>query len=102
MTKQLRLLCESENRAKRQLGEKLAFRLQTRLADFISVKSIYSLAVSWKFVGESEVSIELGEGYNLIFSPNHNTPPLLENGELDWSQVTRIKLLRIEEPNERR
>lgn len=41
-------------------------------------------------------AVDLGDGYRIIFSSNHNTTPLLTSGGVDWARVSRIKILGIE------
>ena len=39
--------------------------------------------------------IDLHEGYQIEFSTNHPNNPRTEAGGLDWTRVSRIKILRI-------
>jgi len=44
---------------------------------------------------EGQLSCALYDGWRLIFVPNHEPPPLDENGKLDWSKVTAIEIQEI-------
>lgn len=47
-----------------------------------------------------QLSVDLDHPYRLIFVPNHNPVPEREEGGLDWSQVTAIKILSVEDTHE--
>jgi len=44
-----------------------------------------------------QLSVDLDHPYRLIFIPDHDPVPTREDGGLDWSQVTAIKILGIED-----
>ncbi|MFH1965669.1 MAG: hypothetical protein ABIJ42_09040 [Acidobacteriota bacterium] len=46
------------------------------------------------------LSVDLDFPYRLIFIPDHDPVPVKEDGGLDWSRVTAIKLLGIEDTHE--
>jgi proteic killer suppression protein len=95
-----RQLCENEAIAVRKLGIKVAEKLKRRLADLRAATSVKDIvagkpqALFEKY--KHQIAVELCDGYRLIFCSNHNTNPLLESDEIDWSRVSRIKILRIE------
>lgn len=41
-------------------------------------------------------AVNLCDGSRLVFCASHNTIPLLASGGVDWSRVSRIKILGIE------
>ncbi|WP_150611119.1 hypothetical protein [Pandoraea terrigena] len=95
----LRTLCESSIKAKRQFGESAADALQNRLADLRaadSLSTVVGLGLG-KIVADvpSRIEISLGDGCVMVASPNHRPEPRLETGELNWHQVTRLKILSI-------
>jgi len=47
-----------------------------------------------------QLSVDLDHPYRLIFIPDHEPAPSKEDGGLDWSQVTAIKILAIEDTHE--
>jgi hypothetical protein len=99
-TRALRTLCEHEEVAERKLGTSLADALRARLADLRAVSCIDEVPTGQprRLPGGSQhlMALTLVRGYRLVFRPNHNETPLLESGNVDWTRVTRIKLLRIE------
>ncbi len=44
-----------------------------------------------------QLSVDLDHPYRLIFVPNHNPTPTRHEGGLDWSQVTAITILGVED-----
>ena len=98
--KSLRELCESQLKAEREFGVRIANKLRARLADLHDAKSINDVvAASTKKLnsGQGQMAIELCDGAHLIFCANHVKNPQTKNGEIDWPKVSRIKLLRIED-----
>ncbi|MDO8261703.1 MAG: hypothetical protein Q7T21_00605 [Gallionella sp.] len=95
-----RQLCENEAIAVRKLGTKVADKLKRRLADLRAATSVKDIVAGKPEVlfgkYKHQIAVELCDGYCLVFCANHNTNPLLESDELDWSRVSRIKILRIE------
>lgn len=49
---------------------------------------------------KGQFSVDLDHPYRLIFIPDHDPIPVHEDGGLDWSQVTAIKILGIENTHE--
>jgi toxin HigB-1 len=97
--KSVRQLCESEARAARDLGEKAAKKLKARLADFRVVENVSELVVGKPCeldgVNDGKFVVHLCDGFRIIFCANHNSNPLQKSGRLDWSKVTRIKILEV-------
>lgn len=98
--KSLRELCENEEKAKRDFGVKVAENLKRRLADLRAAKSAKDLVAGrpreHKGSEHRHISIDLCENYRILFCANHNVIPELESGDVDWSKVSRIKILQIE------
>lgn len=96
-------MCENDADARRELGDAVAEVLQRRLADLWAAKSIDELPVGKPQItnveGRQCVSINLIDGYRMIFCSNHPRQPVTATGELDWTQVSRIRILRIGRPN---
>jgi proteic killer suppression protein len=44
-----------------------------------------------------QLSVDLDHPYRLIFIPDHDPAPRREDGGLDWSQITVIKILGVED-----
>jgi len=46
---------------------------------------------------KGQLSVDLDHPYRLIFVPNHDPVPVLPDGGLDWSKITAIKILGVED-----
>jgi proteic killer suppression protein len=46
---------------------------------------------------KGQLSVDLDHPYRLIFVVNHDPVPVLPDGGLDWSKVTAIKILGVED-----
>jgi hypothetical protein len=99
-TKSLRDICENAETARSKLGPKVSDKLKRRLADLRAAISVDDLIAGQPYmpdgVREARIALELGGGRRLIFAANHAVLPKLESGKMDWSKVSRVKLLRIE------
>jgi len=47
-----------------------------------------------------ELTLDLDGPYRLIFKPEHNPPPTKEDGGLNWTQVTAVIILGVEDTHE--
>jgi hypothetical protein len=101
-TKALRTVCENDAAAARALGANRASILRRRLADLRAARSVSDLVVGdpRQTTGSKDnLEVEVGAGARLVLCANHSVIPRLESGNVDWSIVSRIKLLRIESDN---
>lgn len=100
-TRSLRLLCESKTKANKELGEETAEKFIRRLADLRAAICINDLVAGnpreLNHSSEQQFAINISDDLNIIFCANHNTNPLLKCSKIDWSKVTRIKILKIGE-----
>ena len=99
----LRKVCESSISAKRKYGGIAGQSLHARLADLRAADSPAEL-VAWGFAkfdqaANNRLVIFLDDSYQLCAVANHKPPPG-KLGKLDWTQVTRVKILSIERANE--
>lgn len=96
-TKELRDLCERAELAEQQYGDEVAKTLQARLSDLWAADSATEIpAGNPTEISNDRMSIELGSNYRLILCANHPK----KKGSLektDWSKVTRVKLLGVEQ-----
>src|SRR5690606_35259802 len=99
-TKLLRSLCESQACADRRRGIKVAAMLRRRLADLLAADTVEDIAAGQPQVVHGaqppQIALSLGHQALLILTPNHNTTPRLDSGDVDWSRVNRVKIFRIE------
>ena len=100
-SKSLRTICESETQAKLELGARVAEALKHRLADLRAATSPKDLVAGRPCVSADgqHMSIDLCDGYRLVFKANHPNYSRQGPDDLDWAKVSRIKILRIEKDN---
>ncbi len=98
-TKQLRQLCESSAKAKKELGDEMAEKLKHRISDLRAAVCTNDLLVGdpreLNYSGEKAFTIDLGDDLSIFFCANHNKNPTFENGKIDWDNVSRIRILNI-------
>jgi hypothetical protein len=98
--KLLRQICESEAKARSELGASVAGRLKRRLADLRAAASVDELVAGRPRELEGadgrSIVVDLDDNDRIVFSANHSTVPVLESSAVDWSKVSRVKILRIE------
>jgi hypothetical protein len=99
----LRKACESTVSAKRKYGEHAGPSLHARLADLKAADSPVDLVelgfAKFDKTANDRIVIFIDDGYCVYATANHRPPPG-PPGHLDWTQVTRIKILYIERANE--
>ncbi|MET3025334.1 hypothetical protein ABXT06_01530 [Flavobacterium sp. UW10123] len=94
--KELRSICENEFEAQTKLGLNVSMKLKNRLSDLLAANSVNDLvAGSPSKINENLYRINLVENHFILFSSNHPSPPLTELGEINWNEVSRIKILNI-------
>ena len=101
-TKALRAVCESEERAVRELGVDLASILKRRLADLRAAGNATDLVAGNPRPAphsKEELMLDLSDGLTVFLAANHAAIPRRRSGDIDWSNVSRLKLLRIEKHN---
>ena len=88
------------DRAKKIRIRLAALRAAQCLKDFWPPKSKPSRC--HELIGDraGQLSVDLDHPYRLIFVPDHNPIPKLGDGGLDWSQVTAIKIMGVEDTHE--
>jgi len=100
-TKLLRAICESEAHAKHDLGAQVAEVLKHRLADLRAASSPKDLvAGNPRELGGSgsqrQMVVDVCDGHRIVLCANHPKNPMTTGGDLDWSRVSRVKILRID------
>lgn len=100
----LRKICESPVSAKRRLGVRVANALASRLADLDAADCPCDLEQMGlaRFVdpSSSHIVIDLPDDYAVVASINHRSVPRLSSGEVDWKQISRLKIVSIERAHE--
>jgi hypothetical protein len=100
----LRNVCESRRRATTVLGGADAAReLEGRLADLSAATNVAELSDLFPddIVDRSptEQSVRLRSGHDIVFAAGHVMVPVNADGSIDWTQVTRIRILALETRN---
>jgi proteic killer suppression protein len=94
--------CNSEKEMRRRFGKLLADRLQQRLAELKAADTLedihrlpparcHELSQDRK----GQLAVDVVHPKRLIFKPDHNPVPRKPDGGLDWSHVTRIRVIEI-------
>jgi hypothetical protein len=98
--KLIRTTCLNEDSAKEQYGAGVSAKLKARLADFRAHKTVAEILSGnpreVKGNQHSTYRVDLDEGYVITFCSNIVDTPKLKSGEIDWAQVSRIKILKID------
>jgi hypothetical protein len=95
--KALRQLCESSAKANLKLGVDTASELRRRVADLRASTSVLDLLIGAPREPQAgQIALDVGPCFQITFCANHNTVPKLESGAIDWSKVSRVKILAIE------
>lgn len=98
-TKAFRAVCENEETATRKLGAERADGLRRRLADMRAATNVGELVAGRPRPAADSTNrfhVDIADGVRLVLSANHATVPRVNSGRVDWSNVSRVKLLRIE------
>lgn len=86
------------DRAKKIRKRMAEFRAAESLMDFWPPKSgpgrCHELTSGNR---KGTLSVDLDHPYRLLFVPNHDPLPMLADGGLDWSKVTAIKIIGVED-----
>ena len=100
-TLKVRSLCECQATAEKEYGCAVAKQLRARLADLREADTVLELPLGRRREIPSEphnlYAVDLAKGYRLVMQANHNRIPVRETGNVDWSEVTRVMIMRIED-----
>jgi hypothetical protein len=101
-TETIRRVCENEEEAKTEFGPEAAEALKRRLADMRAARTPKDLVAGRPRPGHDskQMIIDLLDGYQIIFKANHPKYPKTGIDELDWTKVSRIKIMSIEKEDE--
>lgn len=98
-TKPLRELCERQPDAEREYGVAIARALRNRIADLRVATSIADMVAgspAEQVDDPTRMTVTLTARSRLVLCSNHNQTPIRDSGAVDWSRVSRIKILDIE------
>lgn len=98
-SRELEKLCNRCNYAVRKLGDQGARKLQNRLADIEAAHDVTELITGsphpLKGDREGDFSLRLHGAQRLVFRPEHNPIPRLEDQGIDWQNVTAVRIVEI-------
>lgn len=84
----------------------LARKIKQRLLELESADTLAVVAANkalrlhpYKGARAGEWSVDVRQNWRVIFEINHDPPPLIADGGVDLSKVTRLKILAIEDPH---
>ena len=97
--RELKKLCNKSNYAIRKLGDEGARKLQSRLSDIESAHDVTELIAGsphpLKGDREGDFSLRLHRAHRLVFRPEHDPIPRLEDRGIDWQNVTAVQIVEI-------
>lgn len=97
-TPDLRRVCESDTEARKCFPGGTAGQLQDRLADMRAAASVSDLIAGRPTLDArppGQIRFGLEGGYELVCVGNHPRPPVTDEGQVDFSRIRRVKVVRI-------
>lgn len=95
-SKALRDICEQRKLAVRRFGQEDAELIMHRLADLDAAQTIEDLVIGFVLVPNVLLQqIIVRPALVISFTSNHLRTPMTSTGTVDWSRVTRIKILKV-------
>jgi plasmid maintenance system killer protein len=103
-TKRLQKICNNTNEAIKKLGPKMARKLQQRLMELKATSCLADIsrvppARCHLLTGDrdGQLSVDLVHPYRLLFIPANDPIPVTQDGGLDWSNITEIEIVEIDD-----
>ena len=101
-SRKLQKACNSEKEMRARFGKPLAERLQQRLSELKAAETLEDVSRlpparchELSQDREGQLAVVLVQPQRLIFETDHNPVPYKPDGGLDWTQVTRIRVIEI-------
>ncbi|ABR74576.1 killer suppression protein [Actinobacillus succinogenes] len=103
-TKKMQKIMNNECEMQKVYGQHRARKLQRVLYSLRAVSTLAELGAPYspphrchELTGDKKrlLSLDLDHPYRLLFEPYHDPIPTKEDGGLDWSKITCIKVLSI-------
>ena len=99
--------CNDHNLLVKRHGERRALLIEQRLHELLAADNLEVMRSlpqarchELKGTHKGQLSVDLDYPYRLILKPYHNPIPEKEDGGLDWSKVTEIIILGVEDTHE--
>lgn len=103
-TSKLKKVCENKAYREREYGPLRAKLLGRRLDDLLAANCLADLAMlpqtrCHELKGDryGQISVDLDHPYRLLFTIANDPNPQKPDGGLDWSKVTAIKIIGVED-----
>lgn len=99
-------LCNDKTHRVRKLGADRANRVQKRLDDLRAASTLEDMrnlpgrCHELKADRTGQLSLDLDHPHRLIFVPANDPTPYKDDGGLNWSKVTAVEILGIEDTHE--
>ena len=100
----LHALCHDERLLRKRFGEKGRKKIRQRLDDFDAADN---LAVIGRLPGArceelkgaqaGRYSVRVHDGFRIVFVPDHDPVPRKDDGGVNWSAITAIRIQSIED-----
>lgn len=104
--KKLAKLCNNKRNLVKELGADRSRRLQRRLDDLLAATVLedmrYLPGRCHELVEDraGQLSLDLDHPYRLIFVPANEPIPVKSDGGMDWTKITAVKILGIDNTHE--
>lgn len=103
-TKKLAKSCSGEREGDRMWGPENARKVRRRLAELAAADTLAVVATlpsarlhSLKGDRKGQFAVDVKHPFRLIFAPDHDPIPRKADGGIDLDQITRIRVLAIED-----
>lgn len=94
--------CNDRRKMVKEWGQDNAREMQKRLADFEAADCLEDISHlppirrhELKGDRRGELAVNLKHPFRLVFEPAHDPVPRLEDGSLDLTRITRIRILEV-------
>lgn len=105
-TRKMQRDCSSEKAMRAKWGVNNARKMMLRLTEMEGADTLEDLrrlpqARCHEYSGgrKGQLSVDLADPYRLIFEPDHDPLPTKDDGGLDWTRVTRVRILAVLDPH---
>ena len=102
-TKKLQKICSNQREGEKSLGSECAKKLRLRLEDLQAAHSLEDMRNlpgrlhELKGDRAGEFALDLKQPHRLVMVPNHNPMPKKESGGINWTLITDILIIEIED-----
>ena len=103
-TEKLRKICNSDKALKRNFGVRAAKQIQQRLYELYAAETLADVSYlppprchALKGDRAGQFAVDTVHPFRLIFEPAHSLVPQLEDGSINRSLITAIRILEVNE-----